>query len=237
MQRRRLVLTAVALVLAIGGAGSLWWYAQTADQRAAAGLATVDVFVAKQDIPAGTSLGTAIGSGMLAVQQIPRRLAPTGATTSVSATDAGNLAVTNIRTGELVLLSEFTTPQTAASGLAVPDGQIAVSVDVADTPRVGNFVHPGSHVAVFLLYPSADGKGKETRLLLSDVLVLAVGDSTDGSTGASQVPSTRLTVAVDQRSAEKLIQSTTVGTLYLGLMTSRSTVGPAPALTTNDLFR
>lgn len=236
MNRKRFLVAIVALLLSLGGAGTLWWYAQSADQRAVEGLAAVDVYVAKGDIPAGTPLATALGMNLLDIQRIPKRLAPVGASTAVDPSITGNVAATNIQTGQLVLLSQFVAPQTASSGLAIPAGLIAVSVDVADTPRVGNFVHPGSHVAMFLISASADGKGKQTRLLLGDVLVLAVGDSTDGSTGTAQTPSTRLTVAVSQRDGERLIQSTTSGTLYLGLMTDRSTVAPGPAVNDSNLF-
>lgn len=236
MKRKRFLAAVLALVLAVTGAGALWWYAQSADQRAVEGLAAVDVFVAKQDIPAGTPLGTAIAGNMLEVQQIPKRLAPVDASTVVDSTNTSNIAVTDIRSGELVLLSRFAPPQTAGSGLAIPEGLMAVSVDVADTPRVGNFVHPGSKVAMFLVYPSKDGKSKETRLLLSGVLVLAVGDSTNGSTGPAQVPSTRLTVGLSQGDAQKLIESTTIGSLYLGLMNDKSTVGPSVAVTSTQIF-
>ncbi len=237
MKGRRLVAAMLALVLAVVGAGALWWYAQSADQRAAQGLNPVDVYVATGDIPAGTTLGAAVAANLLTVQQIPQRLAPADASTKIDASNSSNIAIAEIRPGDLVLLSRFAPPQQASSGLPLPPGTIAVSVDVADTPRVGNFVHPGTKVAIFLISPAADGIGKQTRLLLKDVLVLAVGDSIDPSTGASQVPSTRLTVAVDQLSAEKLIQSTTSGTLYLGLMNAQSTVAPAPPVTDADLFR
>ncbi len=236
MNRKRFIVALVALALSLAGAGSLWWYAQTADQRAVEGLAAVDVYVAKGDIPAGTPLSTALGMQLLDVQRIPKRLAPIGATTAVDPSTTGNVASSDIHAGQLVLLSQFVPPQTTDSGLAIPTGLIAVSVDVADTPRVGNFVHPGSRVAVFLLSPTPDGRGKQTRLLLSNVLVLAVGDSTNGATGSAQVPSTRLTVAVAQHDGERLIQSTTTGTLYLGLMTDRSTVAPGPAVTDSNLF-
>lgn len=237
MKQKRTIAAVLALVLALSGAGALWWYAHTADQRAVEGLAPVDVFVATGDIPAGMSLGAAIAGNLLTVQQIPKRLAPADASTKVDSSNTGNVAVTEIRPGELVMVSRFAPPQVASSGLPLPQGLIAVSVDVADTPRVGNFVHPGTSVTIFLISPTADGKGKQTQLLLSNVLVLAVGDSTNPGTGPAQVPSTRLTVAVDQHSAEKLIQSTTAGTLYLGLRNAQSDVAPAGPVNDANLFR
>ena len=236
MNRKRFVAAILALVVALAGAGSLWWYAQTADQRAVEGLQAVDAYVATGEIPAGTPLGTALGMHLLTVQQIPKRLAPAGASTAVDPSMTGNVAASDIHTGQLVLLSQFVAPQAATSGLAIPDGLIAVSVDVADTPRLGNFVHPGANVAVFLVSPTADGKGKQTRMLLARSLVVAVGDTTSGAAGAAQVPSTRLTFAVAQHDAEKLIQATTLGTLYLGLETNKSTVAPGPAVTDQNLF-
>lgn len=235
MKRKRLIAAVLALVLSISGAGALWWYAYSADQRALEGLATTDVYVAAGDIPAGTPLGSAIAANLLSVQQIPKRLAPVDASTVVDASNTGNLAISDIRAGELVLLSRFAPPQQAGSGLAIPEGLIAMSIDVADTPRVGNFTHPGSRIAIFLTY-APKGGDKGTRLLLSNVLVLAVGDSTDASTGAGQVPSTRLTVAVDQRSAQKLIQAAGAGSMYTALMNDQSNVGPSSATTDADLF-
>ncbi len=67
MRQKRTIAAVLALVLALSGAGALWWYAHTADQRAVEGLSPVDVFVATGDIPAGTSLGAAIAANLLTV--------------------------------------------------------------------------------------------------------------------------------------------------------------------------
>lgn len=235
MKRKRLIAGALALVLSTVGAGSLWWYASTADQRALQGLETTGVFVATADIPIGTTLGAAVTGDLLMVQQIPKRLAPAGATTSVDSATSGYLAVSEIRAGELVTLTRFAPQAPAYNPLALPQGMVAVAVDVADAPRVGNFTRPGSHVAVFLTYPASD-KIKATRLLLDDVLVLAIGDSTDTTPGITQAPSNRVTVALDQRDAQKLIKATTFGTLYTVLLNDESVIESAPATTDDNLF-
>lgn len=91
---------------------------------------------------------------------------------------------------------------------------------------------------------------KATRLLLPRVKVLAVGRSfveevpktneeqADGGVAAAPVEDatlTLVTVAVDQREAEKLIHGTQTGTLYLGLLDTYE-VTPGPGVDNRTLF-
>lgn len=91
---------------------------------------------------------------------------------------------------------------------------------------------------------------KATRLLLPRVKVLAVGRSfvaqapaadeapPEGGLGATPVEDaslTLITVAVDQRDAEKLIHGTQTGTLYLGLLDTY-VVTPGPGVDNRTLF-
>ena len=236
----------MALVLAAGGAGSMWWYAQGADARAMDGLEAVDVFVAKGDIPAGTMLGSAVAAQMLGIQQVPRRLAPTGASVEVDATNSTNVALNDIHTGELVLLTRFAAAQEVSAGLSIPNGTVAVTVTMSDPQRVASFVHVGSQVAIFLTYqvvegdgankPSSIGTARATRLLLSKVLVLGVGAATGQTAQSDQVPSALLTVALPQVDAERLIQAQATGSLYLALMNDQSSLAPSAGVNTSKLF-
>lgn len=246
MKRKRFIAALLALLLAAGGAGSMWWYAQGADERAMNGLEAVDVFVATGDIPAGTTLGTAVAAQMLAIQQVPKRLAPTGASVEVDATNSVNVALNDIHAGELVLLTRFAPAQEVSAGLSIPNGYVAVTVSLGDPQRVGTFVHVGSQVAIFLTYPTNAGDatnqpdqaggGRATRLLMSRVLVLGVGASTGATAQSDQLPSALLTVALSQVDAERLIQAQASGTLYLALMNDQSGVAPSNGVNTKKLF-
>lgn len=246
MKRKRFIAALLALVLAAGGAGSMWWYAQGADSRAMDGLEAVDVFVAKGDIPAGTMLGSAVAAQMLEIQQVPKRLAPSGASVEVDATNSSNVALNDIHAGELVLLTRFAPAQEVSAGLSIPNGYVAVTVTLGDPQRVASFVHVGSQVAVFLTYPVKDGdsgndplsagNSKATRLLLSKVLVLGVGASTGQTAQNLQIPSALLTFALSQEDAERVIQAQSVGALYLALMNDQSSVAPSNGVNTNKLF-
>lgn len=246
MKRKRFAAALLALVLAAGGAGSMWWYAQGADERAMAGLESVDVFVAVGDIPAGTTLGSAVAAQMLTIQQVPKRLAPTGASVEVDAGNSSNVALNDIHSGELVLLTRFAPAQEVSAGLSIPNGYVALSLQMGDPQRVGSFVHVGSQVAIFLTYGSRDGDAtnaptiagtsKATRLLLSKVLVLGVGAATGQTAQELQLPSALLTFAVSQADAERLIQAQSVGSLYMALMNDQSQVAPSNGVNTKNLF-
>lgn len=252
MKRKRLAAALLALLLAVAGAGSMWWYAQGADDRALEGLAAVDVFVAAGDIPAGTTLGNALAAQLLSIQQIPRRLAPAGASIEVDANNSSFVALTNIRNGELVLLTRFGPPEQVSAGLAIPAGRVAVTLSLSDPNRVADFVKVGSKVAVFYTYttnsPGANEPGlaggagagagaKATRLLLSDVLVLGVGAATGQTEQAAQLPSALMTLSLAQDQAEKVILASQTGTLYFALMNDQSNVTPSNGVAEPQLFR
>jgi pilus assembly protein CpaB len=212
----------------------MWWYAQGADARALEGLEAVEVFVATSEIPAGTMLRNAVAAGALGIQMVPKRLAPTGASIDVTANNSPNVALNDIHTGEMVLLTRFAPAQEVSAGLSIPSGYVAVTVTLGDPQRVANFVKVGSQVAVFLTYP--DAGGSNTRLLMSKVLVLGVGASTGQTAQELQVPSALLTFALSQVDAERLIQAQSVGSLYLALMNDQSAVAPSDGVNTKKLF-
>mgnify|MGYP003343359109 CR=1 FL=1 len=246
LKRKRFAAALLALLLAIAGAGSMWWYAQGADDRAMQGLEAVDVFVANGDIPAGTSLGNALAAQLLTIQQIPRRLAPTGASVEVDANNSSNVALNNIRSGEMVLLTRFGAAEQVSAGLAIPNGHVAVTVRLEDPNRVADFIKVGSKVAIFYTFATAAGStdpapqkaaGKATRLLLKDILVLGVGAATGQTDQAAQVPSALMTLSVTQSEAERLILSTQTGTIYFALMNDQSDVTESGGVAETNIFR
>lgn len=223
MRKKRLYVAFVSLVMALVSAGAMLWYAQGADARAMQGLEGTSVFVAAGDVPAGTTLEAAVANGWLRIESIPKRLAPSGAGTEVDATNARNVAAGQIHAGELVVLSRFVPPSQVSAGLAIPSGKLAMSINLEDPQRVGNFVRVGSKIAVFWTTRSTiAGEVPNTRLLLANLLVLGVGDTTGDNPQVAQAGSKLLTLAVTQSQAETLISSANSGSLYLALMTDQS---------------
>ena len=148
---------------------------------------------------------------------------------------AGKMAVT-VSLEDPARVSSFVT---VGSNIAVFD-----SYNVFEGNEGGRWTPSGDHLN--------DGFpiNKATRLLLPKVQVLAIGESftkeepkkMEEKTGAlaaapaaGDVTHTLVTVAVDQREAEKLIHGTQTGTLYLGLLDTYE-VKPGPGVDNRTLF-
>lgn len=254
MDRRR-VLLIVALVVAVLGASLTFLYVRNADTRAEEKFVTVDVLRATAVINPGETIEDAQAAGKLALQSTPNDQLLSGYQTTTDGL-AGRVALTTIYPGEQVIDAKFGDSASVQSNLQIPDGQIAVSVNLTDTARVAGFVNPGSNVAIFVsgalaTNGSADGgttgaaTGPITQLLLPRVTVLGVGSTTPVSTtttdqtGAStteQLPRTLMTLALDQKDAERVIYAAANGELAFGLLTDKSSVAPGPPVTATDLL-
>lgn len=238
MGRRVLAIFAAALVALIGVTAVLL-YARGADSRAVAAQQPRDVYVATQAVTSGTMLKDAVRSGAITKTAVASRGLPVGALTSVTDSNSSLLALTDIQPGEYVLSNRFGTTPTGTKAIEVPAGMVAVSVELTDPARVGTFVTPGTHIAIFDSYKvkaigesekaktlnDADVKG--TSVLLEDVLVIAMGDTalTPGQNtttktdeaAKSAAPSFLVTVAVTPKDAARLVHGINTGQLYAAL--------------------
>lgn len=270
--KRRLGVIALALTLALVGTSLVLAYVNRADARAVAGLRPTNAYVALSTIPSGTSLNDAVQSGLARREALARRTVPSGAVTRLTADLRDKVAVTDIQAGQVLFAAAFGSKQAQQSGLRLPTGKVAVSVSLDDPHRVGNFVQPGARIAIFDTFNTVrifDGQARlsagnpgsvagdgladnhlynhQTRLLLANVVVLAVGTATQSAASASPAPAKApatatatqtvlLTVAVDQRDAEKLIQGIQTGHLYLALQGPDSQVAPSQGVDDTNLF-
>jgi pilus assembly protein CpaB len=211
----------------------------------------VTAYVAKAQIPSGTSAETALREGLLVSQQFPASSVPVDAVRSISPATAGLVLTSGLASGQMLLSPMLGTAVQTAAALPVPPGMVAVTLQFCVQQAVANYVTPGSQVAVFNTFVngktatgacSAAGLTSDrtglihTRLVLAKVLVLAVGEGTatppsatsvaaDGpatSTSASSPSTIYLTMAVSQVDAERLIELGEAGSPYLALVTSAS---------------
>jgi pilus assembly protein CpaB len=243
MDRRRILLV-VAVVVAAMGSALVFLYVKGADTRAEQRFDTVKVLRATGLIEPGESVEDAQAAGKLALQSIAKDQLLEGYQDTTEGL-AGNVALAPIYPGEQIIAAKFGTSAAAQSSLQIPEGKLAVSVNLTDPARVAGFVNPGSEVSIFLSGTDpADGK-QFTRLLFDRVTVLGVGSTTPVSTTTTdetgestteQLPRTLLTLALDQGQAERVLYSATIGELAFGLLTDKSTVAPGPAITFDTLF-
>jgi pilus assembly protein CpaB len=223
----------VAIVLALIAGVAVYAYQSSADQRALQGKAAVQVYVSQQDIPVGVKLSDIYLQGLAKKENFPADSVPVGAISDIT-TANGDLVVSHpITKGELLLDSQVGTQAAAASQIVVPDGQVAVSVNVDDSQRVANFLVPGAQVVVY--YTAADRTS--VRVLLPRADIIAVGStSTSSTTGSGTVVSPSVTLALPPADAARVVLATHNGTVYFGLLSKTTAVAPGSGVALNNLF-
>jgi pilus assembly protein CpaB len=230
MGRRTLLLIA-ALAVAALGTTMVFLYVNGVNDRALAEQEPVLVLVATAPIAAGTTAQEAQSAGALEQRTLSRASVADGALSDITPV-ADEVALAPIFVGEQIIEAKFGQPGSTSS-LPIPEGKLAVSVQLADPARVAGFVSPGSEVAVFLTIERTPGSGNEvTRVLLPKVQVIASGASTvvstttttEGETETDELPKALLTLAVTQDEAQKVVYGSQHGQMYFGLLTEDSRV-------------
>lgn len=238
--KRRVVAVIVAVVLAIGGAVLVISYVRGADSRAVADAQPVAVFVADQVVPAGTTLQDAQSKELISKTTVAAGALPSGALQEVGPDNNALLALSEVQPGEFLMTERFGTTPKGTKAIQVPSGKVAMSVELSDPARVGEFVTPGSRIAIYATHKiKAVGDDERTKsindldlrgtsVLLPDVQVIAMGDTAlaaptpekegdDAKEEESDQPSFLVTVAVSPKDAPRLAHGITEYELYAGL--------------------
>ena len=241
MDRRKVLLVVAALIAALGTL-LVFLYVRGADTRADAQYGAVTVLRATKQIAPGETVAAAQAAGKFAQSNVVQKDLLPGALTSLDAV-TDQVATTAIYPGEQIIATKFGTTA-AATGLNIPKGRMAISVNLSDPARVAGFVNPGDKVGVFM---SGTQKTQPfVRILLSNVEVIGVGATTvvsttktaaDGAQTTDQLPKTLLTLALTQDEAEKVLFASQNGELAVGLLTPDSQVAASKGVTMADLFR
>ena len=235
----------VAALIAALGTLLVFLYVRGADDRASEKYHAVKVLRAVKQINVGETVAAAQAAGKIELGSVPQSQRLPDALDSLTSID-GQLAQTNIYPGEQIIASKFGATAASASTLTIPKGMIAISINLADTARVAGFVNPGDKVAIFMNSSGGAGLGSFTRLLLSDIEVIAVGTTTvvsttttdpTGAQTTEQLPRTLFTLGVTQAQAEKILFANGSGELAFGLLNDESKVAPDPGATADNLFK
>ena len=264
--KRTIIAAVVALALALVGVWAVVLYAGTADARALEGQQAVRILVAARTIPAGTT-GAEIRDRYVAEVVMPASSVPEDAMSDIDASLDELVLTSEAQPRQVLLHGAFGPPAAPSGGLEIPDGKIAVTVEMTAPARVAGFVRTGSKIAIFDTFTMADPDSRDrepsgflepeskhplnhaTRLLLSDIEVLALGShraadqagteddaAADASAPVDESASVLVTVAVTQEQAEKLVHGVQTGTLYLALLDDSSQVNPGRGVDNHSLF-
>lgn len=246
MGRRTLLLVAALVVAALGTTG-VYLYVSGVDERASADVKLVDILVATGPIQAGTTAKQASDLGLIDTRPyLKKSISDFQAMSDISGIE-NKVALAPIATGEPILATQFG-DAADTSGLSIPDGKLAVSVQLGDPNRVAGFVTPGKHVAVMLTTTEVSGPNagqQSTRFLLPDVEVIATGATTLVTTTTQtgdqaqteQLPKAILTLAVDQTQAQKIVYGSQTGQMYFTLLGKDAKIDVTdPGTTAKNLF-
>ncbi len=175
---------------------------------------TQPVVVAAVDLSPGTKLSLA----NLKTIEIPKETVPMG-TYSDPAALVDRVVKTTIYSGEFVLDGKLSVLGSAGgfSGL-IPIGMRAMTVSVDAVTAVGGFILPNSRVDVLVTVPNpTDKEESSTRIVLEDVLVLAIDQKIESTNDQPAPESQTATLLVTPEQAEKLALGSIEGKLRLAL--------------------
>jgi pilus assembly protein CpaB len=264
--KRSLVAAVAAVLLGVVGSTAVLMYAKGANGRALAGKQAVTVLVATKRIPAGTSAARIRTGGYAEAVPMPRDSVPEDSLSTLDESLDKLVLSADLQPRQLLLRGAFTDASRVTGGVSIPEGKIAVSVQV--TAFTGPaLVSPGSKIAIFDTFtesessphtPAGDRLAFEhslnqvTRLLLPRVEVIAIGydgqapqtsaagssSSSTSDTKSNEKPDGALivTVAVTQDEAERLIHGAVTGTLYIAMLDDTSDVRPGLGVDNKTLF-
>jgi len=234
MARMRVFLVLV-LALTAGGvlAFATYNYMQSAATSApAAAVPTRPVVVAAADL----SIGTELAVEDLKILQWPADAVP--ADVFGKAEDVvGRGLVMPVIQNELILPLKLA-DEGAGAGLppAIPPGLRAVSVRVNEVIGVAGYVVPGTRVdVVATVSPTQQQTDVTSKVILTDVQVLAAGTKIENNDANKPMPVTVVTLLVNPDEAERLTLASTEGKIQLALRnpldrTKPETSGVRPAV-------
>lgn len=224
---RRLIGIVAAILLATIGTLVLVTYVRTAEDRALAGEATVNVLVVKDAIPRGTPAESL--EGRVTSEKIPAKVQATGSVADLTGLE-GKVTSVELIPGEQVVAQRFINPQGLGT-VDVPEGLLQVTINLEPQRALGGQIAPGDTVAVLSSF--TDGQEEEqdegaetTHVTLHKVLVTRVqsadgvqaAPADDGGTQETAPPVGNLlvTLAVDAAAAERVVFSAEHGKVWLG---------------------
>jgi pilus assembly protein CpaB len=244
---RRLLAAFAALLLLVVGTVVLLAYVHGADARALAGIRTVDVLVADQLIPAGTS-GDQL-DGLVRTEVVPAKTAVVGRVTDLASL-SGRSATVDILPGEQLLTGRFARPGDlhAPGTVEVPAGLQEVSVLLEPQRAIGGRLSAGDTVGVVVSQADKNGV-PATHAVLHKVLVTQVQGApapvdpaakTDPATASSgtAAPSASLmvTFAVSAGQAEAVVFGVEHGTIWLSLEPDGAQTGGTDVITPDTIY-
>ena len=235
MTPKRTIVVAVAVAVGVAASVLSYVFLNGAQQRAYHNAKLVNAYVIVKAVPATLSGAQAISGGYIQTKKVPREFRPSSAVTKLS-TIENEQAVAPFAVGQVLVSSMFGSATSAANGFSklIPPGHVAVTAQVDQSHAVGDFPGPGDHVDLMVTVNNAE------TILLQDVTIIADGQNTVSTPGATSSPdgattplnTTGLyTFAVTPTDAERIALAEQEGLgLYMTLVPPDTTQSTVPSV-------
>ncbi len=220
----------VVLVLAVGAGGVAAYLASGTDKKpepppVAAQIETVDVLVAKSDLPLGQSITAddmqwqTWPASTVSPAFIQRKTNP-----NAIADFTGSIVRSTFFAGEPIREAKLVKANGSGFMAAIlPSGMRAVSTEVSPETGAGGFILPNDRVDVLLTTRDRNNANKSggdsvnTEIVLSNVRVLAIDQTIEEKNGQKVVVGKTATLELKPEQTETLARARQSGTLSLAL--------------------
>lgn len=237
----------VAALLGVLATMGVATYIQNIESQIKEGGKLTEILVARENIPAGMTIGEILDKNLVVLKKIPKRYVASGAISSPAKVDGKVLAI-SLSEGEQLTEGKFKDSSTAELSLRIPHNMVAISIPVDEVVGVSGKINPGDRVTVIATFTPGPGGSDATRILLQNVEVLATSaeiqrTSKPGIGNASNLSKKTITLAVSPADAEKLVFAEEKGHVWIALMPTTlgrtNDVQPAetPGQTMESIFR
>jgi pilus assembly protein CpaB len=203
----------VAVAIAAIASISLYNYLKGQEAKVKEAVATEEIVVAAQEIPAGSSINPA----QVKTANWPKTSLPEGIFSKAEEV-SGRVALERFSPGEPIIAARLVPKEGQAGILSykIPEGHRAMTVGVDQVSGVAGFITPGNKVDVVLTTTPPGAKQSISKIVLQDVPVLAIGQIVDQKEGKPVAVPT-VTMDVTPEDAENLAIASTQGRLQLVL--------------------
>jgi len=217
-KKSNVLLLAGALAFVIG-AGVVVATVRGSSDAVAADDVAMSVLVAREPVPAGTSVDDALEQGLLATRELDVDDRAADAVSSVSGL-AGRVLDVQLAPGQQLTMSSLRPATLRAAAIAIPEGKQGVAVQLPFVPGGGGYVGTGDRVNVYGNVPRPDGR-PVAELVLQGVEVLDVStEVAPRVAGGEERPSASVItylLALDVTEAQRVIDLAANAQLWLAL--------------------
>lgn len=233
MTPKRSVVVTVAVGVGLVAAILSYAFLNGAQQRAYHNAQLVPAYVIAKPVPRALSGADAVNGGYFERQDIPSQFRPSTAVTNLNVI-ASKQAVAPFSVGQVLVSSMFVSPTAVSNAFSqqIKPGDVAVTVSVDQVHGVAGLPVPGDKVDILVTANNAE------NFMLQNITVLAIGQSTAGTSGQNSATATAATgsgglftfeVAPADAARIALAQQQTLG-IYLLLVPSDNPVVAVPGV-------